>query len=100
MGSRQPPQNDPLEAAREALARLKDADDWDEPTGRTEVTVHLQHAPAPPPPPQREPVASDGELSVERLGVKAKGIPPRALGFAIGVLALAAAVVAILKALG
>lgn len=97
MASRQPPQNDPLEAAREALARLKDADDWDEPTGRTEVTVNLRH---PSPPPFRAPVASDGEFSVEKLGVKAKGIPPKALGFAIAVLALAAAAVAILRALG
>lgn len=41
MASRQRPQSDPLEAAREALAKLRDADDWDEPTGRTEVHVHV-----------------------------------------------------------
>lgn len=33
---------DPLELAREQLAKLKDADDWDEPTGKTEVTVNLR----------------------------------------------------------
>ena len=41
MVPRQPPQNDPLEAARDAISELKDADDWDEPTGRTEVHVHV-----------------------------------------------------------
>lgn len=33
---------DPLELARAQLSRLRDADDWDEPTGKTEVTVNLQ----------------------------------------------------------
>jgi hypothetical protein len=42
MASRQPPPSkDPLEMARLELARLKDATDWDEPTGRTEVHVHI-----------------------------------------------------------
>lgn len=51
-------------------------------------------------PAYREEMDSVSEVTVERLGLKAKGIPPRALGFAIAVLALAAAVVAILRALG
>jgi hypothetical protein len=42
MVSRRPPQNDALEAARAAVRELHDADDWDEPTGRTEVHVHMQ----------------------------------------------------------
>jgi hypothetical protein len=33
---------DPLKLAQEALAKLKDADDWDEPTGRTEVNVTVK----------------------------------------------------------
>jgi len=33
---------DPLEAAREELKSLRDADDWDEPTGRTDVHVHVE----------------------------------------------------------
>jgi ferric-dicitrate binding protein FerR (iron transport regulator) len=41
-----------------------------------------------------------GEIDIAKLGVKAKGIPPKALGFAIAVLAVAAAVVAILRTLG
>lgn len=46
-------QNDPLEAARAELARLRQADDWDEPTP---LQVHLnmppaaKRSPAPPPP--------------------------------------------------
>lgn len=34
--------SDPLEKARAELARLKDASDWDEPTGRTEVNVTVR----------------------------------------------------------
>lgn len=51
----------------------------------------------------REDMDSVSEVTVgigERVKVGAKGIPPKALGFAIAVLALAAAVVAILRALG
>lgn len=33
--------NDPLDAAREDLARLKGAKDWEEQTGKTEVHVHV-----------------------------------------------------------
>ncbi len=36
---------DPLDAAREELRLLRDADDWDEPTGRTDVHVHLESKP-------------------------------------------------------
>ncbi len=45
--------NDPLEKARFELARLKDADDWDEPTGRHEVSVTV-NVPNPPAPSQPE----------------------------------------------
>lgn len=38
---------DPLEAARAELKSLRDADDWDEPTGRTDVHVHLDREAAP-----------------------------------------------------
>jgi hypothetical protein len=34
--------SDPLERARAELARLKDASDWDEPTGKTEVNVTVR----------------------------------------------------------
>ena len=51
MAARKLPQSDPLDAARLELAKLRDADDWDEPTGRTEVTVNL-HNPHPPQPSQ------------------------------------------------
>ncbi len=54
-------------------------------------------------PAYREDMDSNSEVTVgfgEKLKVGAKGIPPKALGFAIGVLALAAAAVAILRALG
>lgn len=68
MASHKPQQNDPLEAARQELARLKDADDWDEPTGRTEVTVNLQ----PPTPPQ--PSQPDREDKVEQVLGVAKGM--------------------------
>ena len=54
-------------------------------------------------PAYREEQDSNSEVTVgigERVKVGAKGIPPRALGFAIAVLALAAAAVAILRALG
>lgn len=54
-------------------------------------------------PAYREEMDSHSEVTVgigERVKVGAKGIPPRALGFAIGVLALATAAVAILRALG
>lgn len=37
--------SDPLDLARRELSKLKDADDWDEPTGRTEVHVTLQQPP-------------------------------------------------------
>lgn len=66
--SRRHQQSDPLEAARQELARLKDADDWDEPTGRTEVTVNLQ----PPSPPQ--PSQPDREDKVEQVLGVAKGM--------------------------
>lgn len=55
MAQRLPPRNhDPIEAAREALQRLRSAEDWDEPTPVVHVNVH--QAPAarrssPPPPP-------------------------------------------------
>ncbi len=54
-------------------------------------------------PAYREDMDSNSEVTVgigEKVKVGAKGIPPKALGFAIGVLALAAAAVAILRALG
>lgn len=51
MATRQHPPSDPLEAARSELAKLRDADDWDEPTGRTEVNVIMQQ-PTPPQPSQ------------------------------------------------
>ncbi len=54
-------------------------------------------------PPYREEMESNSEVTVgigEKVKVGAKGIPPKALGFAIGVLAIAAAIVAILRALG
>lgn len=54
-------------------------------------------------PAYREEFDSHSEVTVgigERVKVGAKGIPPKALGFAIAVLALAAATVAILRALG
>jgi hypothetical protein len=65
--SRQHQQSDPLESARLELARLKDADDWDEPTGRTEVHIHQHPQPSqpeiqlPPEPPEKRIV---GVLSV------------------------------------
>lgn len=34
---------DPLERAEHAMHELLDADDYDEPTGRQEVHVHLSH---------------------------------------------------------
>ncbi len=54
-------------------------------------------------PAYREDMDSVSEVTVgfgERVKVGAKGIPPKALGAALVVLALAAAVVAILRALG
>ncbi len=54
-------------------------------------------------PPYREEMESNSEVTVgigEKVKVGAKGIPPKALGFAIGVLAIAASIVAILRALG
>ena len=54
-------------------------------------------------PAYREEMDSVSEVTVgigERVKVGAKGIPPKALGFAIAVLALAAAAVSILRALG
>jgi hypothetical protein len=39
--------NDPLELARVQLARLKDASDWDEPTGRTEITINMPNPTTP-----------------------------------------------------
>lgn len=53
-------------------------------------------------PPYREELGSNSEVTMgfgEKVKVGAKGIPPRALGFSIGVLAIAAAIVAILRAL-
>ena len=54
-------------------------------------------------PAYREEMDSVSEVTVgfgEKVKVGAKGIPPKALGFALGVLAIAAAIVAILRALG
>lgn len=33
---------DPIERLERAAHALKDADDWDEPTGRTDVHVHIE----------------------------------------------------------
>lgn len=41
MATRPPPQNDSLDAARGELVKLRDSADWDEPTGKTEVHVHV-----------------------------------------------------------
>ncbi len=38
-------QNDPLVRLERAARALRDADDWDEPTGRTDVHVHLESKP-------------------------------------------------------
>lgn len=38
-----------------------------------------------------------GEIDLEKLGVKAKGIPPHALGWSIIILAVAVAVVSVLR---
>lgn len=51
-------------------------------------------------PAYREEMDSVSEVTVEKLGIRAKGIPGKALGAALIILALAAAVVAILRALG
>jgi hypothetical protein len=74
--------NDPLEKAREALARLRDADDWDEPTGKTEVTVNLR---VPPQPSQPEitvtkqdsdpPTPPDANTLTKNVSVLAKLLP-------------------------
>jgi len=43
-------ETDPLEAARAELKSLRDADDWDEPTGRTDVHVHIEKPDSEKPP--------------------------------------------------
>lgn len=68
MVPRRPPQSDPLDAARDALAKLRDADGWDEPTGRTEVHVHV-------------PQPSQPELKVEPEDVPS---PAKGLRYVLG----------------
>lgn len=51
-------------------------------------------------PAYREDMDSVSEVTVERLGIRAKGIPGKALGAALVILAIGAVVVAIVKALG
>lgn len=51
-------------------------------------------------PAYREDMDSVSEVTVERLGIRAKGIPGRALGASLIILAVAGAIVAIIKALG
>jgi len=82
--------DDPLDLARGALTKLKDADDWDEPTGRTEVHVHV-------PQPSQPDVETTGQFEVSKEGAKLRGIPPWMLGVGFIILSLTAAVVVIAK---
>jgi hypothetical protein len=72
MASRQPPQNDPLEAARSDVAILKDAGDWDEPTGRTEVHAHVH---------VQQPSQPEIQLPPEKPESRVIGVLNVALGF-------------------
>lgn len=93
MASRRPQQSDPLDAARHELDRLKDASDWDEPTGKTEVTVNLQ----PPNPPQ--PSQPDREDRVEQVIGVAKGMRSdwAKVALLLGLAVIVAAVYLVLK---
>jgi hypothetical protein len=70
--------NDPLELARKELARLKDADDWDEPTGQTNVNVTLKMPSQPeiqaPPKKDSDPPVSVGAIA-KNVGFLAKLLP-------------------------
>jgi hypothetical protein len=90
---RLPPPNDPLEAARHELSRLKDAEDWDEPTGKTEVTVNLQ------PPTAPQPSQPDREDKVEQVLDVAKGMRSdwAKVALLLGLALIGAAVYLVLK---
>jgi hypothetical protein len=72
MATRKHQQSDPLEAARTELARLKDADDWDEPTGRTEVHAHVH---------MQQPSQPEIQLPLEKPESRVIGVLNVALGF-------------------
>ena len=60
-----------LQAAREANNLLLDAADWDEDTGRTEVTVNLANHPSPPQPSQPQIEVSQPEPGVFKIAFTA-----------------------------
>lgn len=82
-GSHRSSAPDPIDRAREALAESRQAtklleysEDFDEPTGRTDVQVHLHHAPFSSQP--------DGEQRISTVGAAPKSDPPARAGL-IGV---------------
>lgn len=82
-----------LDAAESATEQLAGATDWDEPTGKTEVTVNLQ----PPTPPQ--PSQPDREDRVEQVIGVAKGMRSdwAKVALLLGLAVIGAAVYLVLK---
>lgn len=76
-----------VEDGRAATRELMDAGDWDEPTGRTEVTVNLRMQSQP----EVEPSRPDGMVGVAHATVNK--LPPSHLLIVVLVVALAAAAV-------